>query len=312
METAFLDYFRQRVDAMQNGTILIKRTGKRYSTRTRDSYWTALKWLTAYQRSTQVVFPSDMDEAWFDIFKGYLTRQELRHNTICTCINRIKSILRAQCKADKIPFPADEVQIAEELTTKVYNTVEELKQLEAVELNNRALERVRDGYLIQSDTGLRYSDLRRVLAQASNYIHEVDQRKFFRVRMQKTGDEVVIPISGRAQKILSQRKWKLQLPSIQYFNRHIKAIAEAAKLTENVVVNFTKLGKLQHEEKKKCELMSSHTARRSFATNAFLAGLPAMKIRRITGHRTEESFLRYIRANGLESAITISDHPFFR
>jgi integrase len=49
-------------------------------------------------------------------------------------------------------------------------------------------------------------------------------------------------------------------------------------------------------------LISTHTARRSFATNAYLAGQQTLNIMAITGHSTEKSFNRYIRVTPLEKA----------
>ena len=41
--------------------------------------------------------------------------------------------------------------------------------------------------------------------------------------------------------------------------------------------------------------MSCHTARRSFATNQYIAEVPVYEIMAITGHRTEKAFLTYIK-----------------
>jgi integrase len=57
--------------------------------------------------------------------------------------------------------------------------------------------------------------------------------------------------------------------------------------------------------------MSSHTARRTFATNAHLSGLSERDIMMITGHKTTTSFYRYIRSNSMQSAIKIANHDFF-
>lgn len=61
----------------------------------------------------------------------------------------------------------------------------------------------------------------------------------------------------------------------------------------------------------KWQVISSHTARRSFATNAYLAGIPVFRIMLITGHKTEESFFRYIRIGKAENARELAQHPFF-
>jgi hypothetical protein len=46
---------------------------------------------------------------------------------------------------------------------------------------------------------------------------------------------------------------------------------------------------------KKHELVSSHTALRSFCTNKFLKGLPASVIVKFYGHSSAGSFLKYLK-----------------
>jgi len=69
--------------------------------------------------------------------------------------------------------------------------------------------------------------------------------------------------------------------------------------------------KISKGDLKKWLVIRTHTARRSFATNAYLAGIPMRDIMQITGHRTTESFLKYIRVTKLETAQKLKDHPFF-
>lgn len=47
----------------------------------------------------------------------------------------------------------------------------------------------------------------------------------------------------------------------------------------------------------KYELVTSHTARRSFATNLYRRGIPSTQLMLLTGHKTEDAFLRYIRVS---------------
>lgn len=46
----------------------------------------------------------------------------------------------------------------------------------------------------------------------------------------------------------------------------------------------------------------NHTARRSFATNMYLKGVPTISIMAITGHTTEANFLKYIKVDKLQHA----------
>ena len=48
--------------------------------------------------------------------------------------------------------------------------------------------------------------------------------------------------------------------------------------------------------------VSSHTCRRSFATNLYKMKFPHVSIMQITGHKTESSFLKYIKVTPSEHA----------
>jgi hypothetical protein len=60
--------------------------------------------------------------------------------------------------------------------------------------------------------------------------------------------------------------------------------------------------------KMKWELVENRTARRSFATNHVKSGkLTTRQIMLMTGHRTEESFLKYLKITTQENADLVSD-----
>lgn len=71
---------------------------------------------------------------------------------------------------------------------------------------------------------------------------------------------------------------------------------------------FTKGGLKVVENYAKWEVLCSHTARRSFATNEYLAGTPSITIMAITGHKTEKAFLRYIKLTPNEHAKLLKLH----
>ncbi len=62
---------------------------------------------------------------------------------------------------------------------------------------------------------------------------------------------------------------------------------------------------------KKYELLTVHTARRSFATNAYLEDVPILSIMKITGHKTEKAFLKYIKISQEDNANKLINHKFF-
>ena len=63
---------------------------------------------------------------------------------------------------------------------------------------------------------------------------------------------------------------------------------------------------------KKFKLITVHTARRSFATNAHIAGMSSLNIMRMTGHKSEVVFLKYIKTSQQENAINMMNHKFFK
>ena len=85
-----------------------------------------------------------------------------------------------------------------------------------------------------------------------------------------------------------------------------------AEIKNLVSSSRTEGGKLVETVKQKFELITTHTARRSGATNMFNAGIPTIRIMKITGHKTEKAFMKYIKISQEENAKSLSDHPFFK
>ncbi|MBL0274176.1 MAG: integrase catalytic domain-containing protein [Chitinophagaceae bacterium] len=122
------------------------------------------------------------------------------------------------------------------------------------------LEKVRDLFILACYTGLRFSDL--IQVRPENIINNGSQIK---VKTEKTGELVIIPIHKFVREILV--KYKGSLPasiSNQKMNEYLKEIAELAKIKETVKISITRGGETDNMINKKFELVTTHTARRSF------------------------------------------------
>lgn len=106
-------------------------------------------------------------------------------------------------------------------------------------------------------------------------------------------------VSNSLPPTLSNTKMNLYL-------KDLGALIES--LDTKVSTSITKAGKNITTTNKKYKLLTTHTARRSFATNLYLDGVPSYTIMRITGHRTEKAFLRYIKITPNESAKVLQLH----
>ena len=90
----------------------------------------------------------------------------------------------------------------------------------------------------------------------------------------------------------------------------LKIYANLLKIDDLVEVRESVSGKLVTNRYPKWQLVGTHTARRSFATNAYKAGVPPISIMKITGHTKESTFMKYIRVSSEENAEMLMEHPF--
>ncbi len=166
------------------------------------------------------------------------------------------------------------------------------------------LNRIRDFFLIGCHTGLRIQD---ILSLTSKNIEIVkSQKKTFKIISlipEKVDKPVEIPIKKQLEVILN--KYNGYFPrkvSDVKINKYIKIICKAAELTEID----------SHKKIPRYQLISSHTARRSFCTNAYKEGMHVLDIMSISGHSSPEVFLNYIKATPRDRLNQIKSHPFFQ
>ncbi len=192
-------------------------------------------------------------------------------------------------------------------TTKIYLTHEEIHRLRLLQLSDHEnLERSRDLFIIACKTGLRFSDLVRLAP--SNFSEE---EKILYVQTQKTKKLVCIPLSSEVLTLCRKYQFKLPRMSNVTFNTHIREIGKMAGISKPVELITVRGHCSSRRQVLKYELMTSHTARRSFATNAFLAKVPNISIMKITGHSTEQAFMKYIRISEEDNARNLLSHPYF-
>lgn len=184
-----------------------------------------------------------------------------------------------------------------EETDTVYLNEKELEQLKNKDFSKTPyLDRVRDWFLLLAWTGCRFSDLEKV--------GKTDIKDgFISFRQQKTNTKVTIPLHPVVLEILEKYDFNLPEPiTNQRFNEYIKEAAKLSEINNTESVTITRGGKLVTELYPKWELISSHTGRRSFCTNMYKRGLPTLMISSISGHKTEKSFLKYIKVKQSEHA----------
>lgn len=241
-----------------------------------------------------------VDKAFVDGFAKYLTTtKKLATNTVGKYMRALREFIGAAVDAGHEVSPAvvkrGGIGIPEDTNiTKIALSPHELAAMLALDLSDAPrLDRTRDLFIVGAWTGLRFGDLVRIRPEHidGDYIH---------IHTGKTGEEVTIPLHSHVRYVLAKYGGKMPpAKSNQGQNKDIKKVAAMVpQLQKRIMVGRTVGGQRQEEAKAKWELVATHTARRSFATNYYLDGMPIRTIRAITGHRTDAVFLRYVVLDG--------------
>jgi integrase len=131
----------------------------------------------------------------------------------------------------------------------------------------------------------------------------VGDRKFLHLEQVKTGKDVYIPYSDMIDDIL--KRYDGELPRIyeQHLNERIKVVGLLLGWTESAGLNERKGVMEFRSDKRFCDAIKTHTARRSFATNAYKAGIPLSSIMSVTGHSSEQMLRKYLKLDTKERAM---------
>jgi integrase len=232
----------------------------------------------------------------------------LMANTVYTIWSKLGYMLR-RASRDGYPvnFSFENAGCEPEETHAVYLTMEELGRINGLSHLPAKLAVVRDRFLLGCFTALRYSDYatltRRNIAGGN-----------IELKTRKTGTKVVIPIHPVVREILKRNGGNFPelTVSLHTFGVRLREICRLAGIHSYVLYERTVGMKVVRKRVKKYTMVTSHTARRTSATNMYLSGIPTFRIMLITGHKTEESFFRYIRINRAENAKILAEHPFFK
>ncbi len=312
----FMQFYEEFIKRSESGLRLVD--GKPITPGTIKSYYTTKKCIENYQlhAKTKVDF-ENIDMSFYTDFTKYLTLTVKQStNYIGKHIKVIKTVLRDAKEHFKIAvnedFAARNFKTIKEEADTIYLPEDELKEIAELDLaDNQRLDKVRDLFLIGCHTGLRFSDLSALTPdQISNGMITITQIK--------TGGKVVIPVHDKVTEIL--KKYNGNLPksiSNQKTNAALKDLAKrvtslkkkiSSKITKGgartikTITKTTKDGVEKTEISEKWQLVTTHTARRSFATNQYLNGVPTLSIMAITGHKTESAFMKYIKVTNEDQA----------
>ena len=255
-----------------------------------------------------------IDLKFYYTFIQYLENNKYSINTIGKHIKNLITILNRATEDgvnSNFSYRHREFKAVSEETISIYLTESEISALFSADLSKtKDWELARDIFLIGYYTGQRVSDYNGI---TKDQIKSFKGRDVFEFKQKKTSKKVYVPIHPRIKSIMKERYGgklprKLNDPDI---NEYIKEAGRIAKIDDQITVKRTIGGKKVVETVPKYSLIVSHTARRSFCTNAYLSKMPTMDIMAISGHSTEREFYKYIKVTPQERAIKIAESAFF-
>ena len=255
---------------------------------------------------------TDVDRGFIEGFQRYLVAERKGINYINKQWVALKVVLK-EARYQGIDAPVDmnhrSLTVPRKPVDNIYLNEEEIALLLTCQLDAvPSLSRVRDIFIVGCYTGLRFGDL---LQLSSRNIESTPTGMILNVVAGKTNTRIKIPLKPLVYEILKKHGFSFGKISNQKANDYIKSVCQRAGLKKMVTLRSYPGGKVVENTEPKWKLVSFHTARRSFATNAYQAGIPMLNIMKITGHKKPSTFLEYIKFDEEENANLLLRSPLF-
>ena len=240
------------------------------------------------------------DEEGLTEYVQYLREvREMRNSTIGKQLSFLKWFLRWSFKQgmhSNNAYDTFKPKLKDTQKKIIFLTWEELNRLREFQIppTKQALERVRDVFLFQCFTGLRYSDVFNLRRSDIKGDH-------IEVTTVKTSDSLIIELNDHSRTILEKYQDVVfehdkALPVItnQKMNEYLKELAELAGINEPIRQTYYKGNERIDEVTPKYALLGTHTGRRTFICNALALGIPPQVVMKWTGHSDYKAMKPYI------------------
>ena len=240
------------------------------------------------------------DERGLNDYVGYLRDvKEMRNTTIGKQLSFLKWFLRWAFKKgvhQNNAYDSYKPKLKSTRKKIIFLTWDELNRLREFKIpfNKQALERVRDVFLFQCFTGLRYSDVFNLRRSDIKDDH-------IEVTTVKTSDSLIIELNNHSKAILDKYKdvafeddKVLPVITNQKMNDYLKELAEMAGIDEPICQTYYKGNERIDEVTPKYALLGTHAGRRTFICNALALGISPQVVMKWTGHSDYKAMKPYI------------------
>lgn len=298
--TRFFEEYNKTIGDKTN-----KRTGTLMTGGTQTNYSVILKRFKGFLEYSKLddsfaIFDDMFQQRWESYHYKGLT---LKPNSLCQSNAILKIWLKQAVEKGLLPdnssfrnlnskgFSVEHTYLTDDEIQRIADIqfTDELKKEHGID-SKSSIEQSRDLFIIACKCGFRYSDLQQI-----GYSMIDTEAKTITLTTRKTQGRVVVPFGDMVESII--KKYEGNLPMVidkSKFNNQIRTFCKIADIKDRIVVTDKAGGVVTKKEVEKWELITSHTARRSFATNMYLKSKDAQLVMKLTGHTTEANFMKYI------------------
>ena len=328
------EWIAEFIRQCEDGERLKRRSTKRITPGTIKSYKGTQAQLVAYMEwAHKIIDFDDVTIDFYDDWKRFFIKKQYSPNTVGRHVKNLKSFLfaaedmklttRQDYKSERFSVdhedvdnvylteeriqqmydfnPMDEQQVAECIARLPEKDRKRLKELTDRWQSRKALSECKDVFVVGCLTGQRVSDYKRI--NSKMIVQLKDGRDYIGIRQAKTGKMIYIPIDERVTAILNKYDGKLPKVYDQKINMHIKVVGHLLGWTEKAGIAELHGTMAVDSGKRFYECIKTHTARRTFATNAYKKGVSLSSIMAITGHSSEAMLRKYLKLDNKERAM---------
>ena len=339
---SFSEFVDRFIDECRCGRLGLK-SKRPYAQNTIEVFREARRALVEFgQARSMVVNFDDVTPAFFDDMARYFLieraapRQVMKRNSVHRIIAILKTMMRVarrECLHDNTAFERDKYSITREEVDHVYLTCEQVDELYGLDFDDhetlcRLVGRIadprerahmarlvdsrhrreicrryamyRDEFVAGCLTGQRWSDYSRI---DYSMVCQMEGYKFVCLTQVKTKKKVYIPMEQRLEDIMARNGGRVPRTCDYRLNARIKEIGLLLGWTHSAGLHGGRDSSCMLSGKRFCDCLSTHTARRTWATNAYKAHVPLSSIMAVTGHSSEAMLRKYLKLNEVEMGV---------
>ncbi len=249
------------------------------------------------KRGYKISFNTINEDFFIDISNFWQTVRDLRNSTIEKNIRLLFWFLNWCHKKGytQSNYKNISIDLKKAKPKVIFLDMDEISKLYKLEIppQKEYLHRIRDIFIFQCLTGLRFSDLHNLKTS------DIKNNTLY-VSTIKTGEVIEIELNDTTKQIIDKFKdhqsasgKALPVPANPVYNRFLKELARLAGINEKITLVHYKGAERIEQTFEKWQLITTHTARRSFITNGLSLGIGSEVIRSWTGHTNDKSFAVY-------------------